>query len=268
MRCPPALRPMNPPNASSPLAGATVVVTRPASSAAALVRRIRASGGAPLSLPGLSLRAADAGRAPLRAPGRYDGWIFVSPAAVRFAFRAVPSLHIANGTLVCGVGAGTRRALARRGVAAVAPDRRADSEGLLAMPELAEMRGQRVALVGAPGGRDLIATTLRARGAEVEAIHVYERVPPRWSARQLQALARAASPLVTLLSSGEALSNLVARLPDEALARLRRGTLVVSSERLADVARANAFGDVRVAASALPADLLAAAQKALARHRL
>lgn len=259
---------MNPPKASPSLAGATVVVTRPASSATALVRRIRASGATPLSLPGLSLRASGAGRAPLLAARRCDVWVFVSPAAVRFAFRADPSLRIPDGTRVCCVGAGTRRALARRGIAAVAPDRRADSEGLLALPELAEMRGRRVALVGAPGGRDLIAATLRRRGAEVEAIHVYERVPPRWTARQLQALARAASPLVTLASSGEALSNLAARLSDEALARLRRGMLVVSSERLADLARAHAFDDVHVAASALPADLMAAAQKALVRHRL
>lgn len=261
---------MTPPKAPPPasLAGATLVVTRPAPSAASLVRPIRARHGTPLALPGLSLRASDAGLAPLRAAGRYDGWIFVSPAAVRFAFRAEPSLRIASGAWVCSVGAGTRRALARHGIAAVAPGERADSEGLLALPELAEVRGRRIALVGAPGGRELIAATLRARGAEVEAVHVYERMPPRWSARQLQALAQASAPLITLLSSGEALSNLVARLPRDTLARLRRQMLVVSSERLAALARANAFEDVHVAASALPADLLAAAQKALARHRL
>lgn len=261
---------MHPPKAppSPPLAGATLVVTRPASDAAALLRSIRALHGTPLPLPGLSLRASAAGAAQLRAADRYHGWIFVSPAAVRFAFRAVPSLRPADGALICGVGAGTRRALARRGLAAVAPNERADSEGLLAVPELADVRGRRFALVGAPGGRELIATTLRARGAEVEPVHVYERMPPRWRARQLLALAQAPEPLITLLSSGEALSNLVARLPHEALQRLRRGALVVGSERLAASARANAFADVHVAASALPADLLNAAQKVLARHRL
>jgi uroporphyrinogen-III synthase len=261
---------MNPPTAPPPpsLAGATLVVTRPAPDAAALVRPIRALHGRPLPLPGLSLRASDAGAAQLRAADRYDGWIFVSPAAVRFAFRAAPSLRMADGALICCVGAGTRRALARRGLAAIAPDGRADSEGLLALPELVDVRGRRFALVGAPGGRDLIATTLRARGAEVEPVHVYERVPPRWTARQLRSLAQAAEPLITLVSSGEALSNLVARLPRDALQRLRSRALVVGSERLAALARANAFADVHVAASALPEDLLNAAQKVLARHRL
>lgn len=251
------------------LAGATVVVTRPVSTAAPLVRRIRGLHGTPLSLPGFSLRAlAPAGLAERGATSRYDGWVFVSPAAVRYAFRAAPTLRIPPPALVCSVGAGTRRALARRGIASIAPRQRVDSEGLLALPELADVRGRRFALVGAPGGRGLIAPTLRTRGAVVEAIYVYERVPPRWPRARLDALAHAADSLIALISSGEALANLVARLPADALARLRRQMLVVSSARLAALARERGFEQVSVAASALPDDLIEAAQKALARHRL
>lgn len=257
--------------ARAALAGATIVLTRPAGTAKALSKAVRARGGEPIALPGLGLRAVrdrDAAQAQLRDPSRNDGWIFTSPNAVRYAFRLAPSLRIPPHALVCGVGTGTRRALARHGVAAIAPHARTDSEGLLALPELAEVRGRRIALVGAPGGRDLIAATLRARGAHVAAAHVYERVPPRLTRRHFEALARARDPLVTLVSSGEALSNLAERLPAEAIARLRRQMLVVSSERLAARARVLAFVDVHVARSALPVDLLDAAQAALARHRL
>lgn len=251
------------------LDGATLVVTRPAATAAALVRRIRARHGTALSLPGLSLRAVTPTElVQANASERRDGWIFISPAAVRYAFRAAPSLHVADRALVCAVGAGTQRALARHGVTSLAPRDRADSEGLLALPELASVDGWRIGLVGAPGGRDLIAATLRARGAEVESIHVYRRAPPRLTRRHFDALAHAPDPLITLISSGEALAHLVDLLPADALARLRRQALVVSSARLAELARANAFEEVHVAASAMPADLLAAAQKALARHRL
>lgn len=253
------------------MAGASVVVTRPAATASSLAAAARRRGALPVRLPGIGLRDADDGeavRAGLQNLRGDNSWIFISPTAVRYAFRAMPALEIPRRTQVFAVGAGTRRALARHGVASLAPRGRADSEGLLALPELADVRGRRFGIVGAPGGRDLIAATLRARGAQVEAIHVYERAAPRLTRRHFEALARARDPLVTLISSGEALANLVALLPPAALARLRRQMLVVSSARLAALAQANAFDDVHVAASALPADLLAAAARALARHRL
>lgn len=251
---------------ASTLAEIVVVVTRPASTSGPLARRIRLLHGTPIRLPGLSVRAAAA--APRFQASRFDALIFTSPTAVRFAFIAEPAMRIPRRTRIFAIGTGTQRALTRRGVTSLAPRARADSEGLLALPELAEVRGRRFAVIGAPGGRDLIAATLRERGAEVEAIHVYERVAPRLTRRHFETLDRAPDPLITLISSGEALANLVARLPAEALARLRRQMLVVSSARLAALAQANAFEDIHLATSALPADLLAAAQRALARHRL
>jgi len=256
---------------SRALAGATVVVTRPVGACAALAARARRLGAAALALPGLSLRgSADpaAARALGAAARAADLWVFTSPAAVRFAFRLAPRLRIPRRAPAFGVGAGTRRALERRGVRAFAPGGRSDSEALLALPELAAPRGRRVALVGAPGGRDLIAATLRRRGATVETIHVYARCAPRLTRRHFDALAAASDPLLTLLSSAAALDHLVAALPPPLLARLRAQTLVASSARLAALARERGFANVAVADSALPGDLLQAACAALARHRL
>lgn len=251
------------------LAGTTVVVTRPAGTARSLLTAIRRHGGTALTLPGLALRAPDdaavAARALLAACDA-DGWIFVSPAAVRFAFRLWPALRLGRHATAFGVGAGTLRALARHGIRSVAPYTRSDSEGLLALPQLAAVQGRRFVLVGAPGGRDLIAPTLRARGARVEPIHVYARGRPRLTRRHFAALAAAADPVVTLLSSGEALEHLVALLPPAVLERLRHGSLVVSSTRLAAAAQGHGFGSVHVAASAASADLLAAAAAVPGRH--
>ena len=244
------------------LAGASLVVTRPAADATAFVRRARSLGARALRLPGTALRA----RGALAMPDPpCEAWIFTSPAAVRHAFtsaRLVPDARVA----AFAVGEGTRRALARHGIAAAAPQR-ADSEGLLALPGLASVRGQRIALVGAPGGRGLIDAQLRRRGAEVVALHVYERVPPRWSTRQLEALCSAPAPLLTLVSSGEALANLAGRLPADVFERLRIGWLVTSSERLAGLARGAGFEAIEVAASASAGDLFAAAQRAWNRAR-
>lgn len=256
---------------SGPLAGASVVVTRPAAAAAALKRRIRAFGGVAIGLPGLALRRtddADIARAALQQARTADVVIFVSPSAVKFAF-ALRQLRFARGTLVCAIGPATAQALRRRGLRDVVfPRERQDSEGLLALPQLRPLRGKRVVLIGAPGGRELLAQTLRARRARVVAIAVYQRVAPRYSARQLAALESAAAPLLTLLTSAEALANLRAQLPLHLFARLAEGELVVSSTRLAELARRSLFVNVHVAASPLPRDLLAGAEQALARHRL
>lgn len=256
-----------PANGHPRLTGFDVVITRPASSSGVLVRGVRALGGSPLRLPGLSLRArACPALAEANATAAFDSWIFVSPAAVRFAFRAAPGLSIPPQALVCCVGAGTARALARRGIASIAPHDRSDSEGLLARPELADVRGRRFALVGAPGGRDLITSTLRQRGARIEPIHVYERAAPRWQKPTLRALADARQPLLTLLSSADALRHLIERLPPDLLARLQRSPLVVASPRLVEIARAEGFDSPHAAASALAPDLLLAASRIAHGH--
>lgn len=249
------------------LEGATVVVTRPAGTSAALVRRLRALGARAIALPGLSLRPVQHDARAVRATG-FEDWIFTSPAAVRFGAALLPPRRARARIRAYAVGDGTARALARHGVAATFPRDRSDSEGLLALPGLERVRGRRIALVGAPGGRDLIGPTLRRRGAKVESIHVYRRVAPRLTRRHFDALAEAGDPLITLVSSGEALAHLVALLPPAALARLRAQILVVGSARLAALATAHAFTEIVLARSAAPRDLLDAAAAALARHRL
>ncbi len=255
------------------LAGASLVVTRPAGSGQNLKRQIRALGGTVLSLPGIALRAdidnATAAKSALAAARTTDIAIFVSPAAVRFAFALRPGLRFARDTEVCAIGAATAGVLARHNIRNVLwPRGPQNSEGLLALPQLQKLRGDHVVVIGAPGGRELLAQSLRARRARVSHIHVYRRMPPRLTRPQLAALEQAPAPLLTLLTSAEALQNLRATLPLHLFARLAAGELIVSSERLAVAARASLFSHVHVASSALPRDLLETARMVLARHRL
>lgn len=254
------------------LRGASVILTRPAGGAAALTAAVRRAGGAPVSLPGLSLRAADdsaAVRPRLRSAARAaDVALFTSPAAVRFAWRLEPELRFARNVRVGAVGAGTARTLVRYGAEVAFVPEQADSAGLLALSALADVRGREVAVIGAPGGRDLLVPTLRQRGARVDRIDVYRRAAPRWSSRHLDALAAAASPRLLLVSSADALGHLATALPPVLAAALRRSETVVSSARLAALAHELGFEHVHLARSALTADLIAAAAVALARHRL
>jgi uroporphyrinogen-III synthase len=249
--------PHNPPSPTPCWHGRVVVITRPAGTASALARQVRALGGVPLLLPGLSLRAAadrEAARAALDRALRDELLLFTSPAAVRFAAALRP---LATRAQVFAVGQGTAAALRRHGLDAQAP-RRQDSEGLLDLPALREPRGRSVALVGAAGGRGLLRERLVARGAQLREVHVYARVAPRLDRRHLEPLLRLPPDARVLLSSGEALDNLRAILPPPAWSRLRAAVAVASSERLAALARAAGFAEVRVAASAQADAMLAA----------
>ncbi|WP_201313849.1 uroporphyrinogen-III synthase [Dyella sp. EPa41] len=248
-------------NADQPaLRGRTVVITRPAGTGSSLAREVRRRGGTPVLLPGLSLHAAGASGPTLDALHAALGddlLIFTSPAAVRFAARLAP---LRTQAAVFAVGQGTARALRRHGVKApLAPALRQDSEGLLDHPLLADPRGRRVALIGAPGGRGVLRATLAERGARLREVHVYQRGVPRWQARHVEALRQLPADACVLLSSAEALGNLQQGLPAFAWTKLCGAIAVASSERLADAARSAGFARVRLAASALSADLLAAA---------
>src|SRR5690242_13951764 len=178
-----------------PLAGMRIAITRPVGMGAGLRARVDALGGTALPLPGSSLRAMRddiASRAALREALACKVVIFTSPAAVRFAARLLPLRPRAT---AIAPGAGTAAALKRRvtGLHVTVPVR-ADSEGMLELAELQRVRGKRIGIVGAPGGRGLLEQALGGRGARVVQAQVYRRVPARLDRRHRQALLRTRGP--------------------------------------------------------------------------
>ncbi|TAN03761.1 MAG: uroporphyrinogen-III synthase [Rhodanobacteraceae bacterium] len=234
-----------------PLAGTRIAITRPAGTGRALARRVRALGGTPLLLPGSSLCASPdtkAARAALRIALACDVVIFTSPAAVRFARRLA---NLRCRAQVLAPGTGTQRALQRVGCKKVTAPAREDSEGILALPILHEVRGKRVGIVGATGGRGLLDAELKARGAHAVHAFVYRRLPARLDRRHADALRHDMhEPLYVLLSSAEALANVLAALPADARHALLAGIAVASSARLASVAHDAGFARVLRADSA------------------
>lgn len=225
-----------------PLAGKRILVTRPRGLAQALAELIARAGGVPVLYPALEIRdAADPvpARALLARAGGFDLAVFVSPSAVRKAFELHAGPWPAR---VAAVGEGTRRALQARGLREVlAPEAGADSEALLALPELQQVRGKHVLIVRGEGGRELLARELAARGARVEAAACYRRARPAQPAPDGELHA-------VCVNSSEALENLVAALGHARLARL---PIFVPHERVARCAR-----ELRLAAPVLagPAD--------------
>jgi uroporphyrinogen-III synthase len=122
-----------------PLAGRSIVVTRPAGQADSLCAALTALGAEPLCFPLLTI-APVADPAPLQAMARrladFSLAFFVSPNAVRFALDAMlPVAPWPAGVQVATVGKGSEAALAERGFTRViAPSIGFDSEAVLALP--------------------------------------------------------------------------------------------------------------------------------------
>jgi uroporphyrinogen-III synthase len=183
--------------------------------------------------------------------------VFTSPNAVRAA-ASMAALRRKRSQTIFAIGAGTAAALRRAGIDDVHVPAHADSDALLAMDALQDIAGTHVGLVTAPGGRDRIEPGLRARRAQILRADVYAREPQPPTPRAFAALRAARGRWAIALSSGEALQTLVEHAPPDLKQKLLTARILAGSERLADQARALGFRDLRLAAGARPADLLAA----------
>lgn len=242
-----------------PLQDWTVLSLRPRGQHASLRAACARFGTRLLALSPIAIRQLDDAqtRCELEAALAADIVVFTSPNAVRAA-SALTVLHARPAQCWLGVGEGTRRALQRAAVSAASPPRM-DSEGLLGMPQLAAVNGQRIGLVTAPGGRGKLQPALQARGAHVLRANVYAREAVALTTASRQALDAALQEprhVLLALSSAEALLALLSQIPPHSLHRI---ALVAASERLAQLAREAAFTRVTVATDARPASLLRAA---------
>lgn len=215
------------------LAGLRVLVTRPAHQAEPLRRMIEERGGEAPVMPLLTIESAysDAAARILEDALGFDGWVFTSANAVRYAAE----LESGSWPTLYAVGSATAQALAEAGHAgALVPLAGSSSEGLLALPALQALAGRRYLIVTGEGGRSLLADTLRERGAEVETVALYRRRPVEYDAARVTAEIDMADVIV--LTSGGSLEHLWRLTPVAARAGLTRCKLVVPSPRVVEKA--------------------------------
>jgi uroporphyrinogen III methyltransferase/synthase len=210
---------------SLPLEGKRVVITRAAEQVDALARLLQARGAEAVSLPTIELRPClspetDAALASLAS---FDWILFTSPNTVRHFRTRIAELGLPSGLpgalQVASIGEKTSAALREAGyeIAREAQDARA--EGLLAvMP--ATLDGQRVVFPRAREARELLPEELRARGATVDVLPLYENTLPQGPAPEYEP-----ADAITF-ASGSAVEHFFAMYQD-ATARLEK-LLVVS----------------------------------------
>jgi uncharacterized protein HemX/uroporphyrinogen-III synthase len=190
---------------------------------------VSAAGGRPLLFPALEIERLP--ERPLPRLEEFDLAVFVSPTAAECAFERIQRA----GVPVAAVGSGTRRVLEALGAREVlAPESGADSEALLALPQLHEVAGKRILIVRGEGGRELLADTLAARGARTEYLECYRRMLPHADMAPLIAAWERGEIDAVTVSSSASLDNLITLL---GVPRLAATPIFVNHARVAERAR-------------------------------
>lgn len=221
-----------------PLAGASILVTRPAAQAQNLCSLIEQQGGRAIRVPMMDITAP---QNPMPAAAcisrlkEFDIAIFISVNAVVHGLGMLAQgQQLPHQVKIATVGKRTAEELAQHGYSPTIVPIEFNSEGLLATDAMQApaMAGKKVLIFRGEGGRELLAETLRQRGAHVEYAEVYRRTKPK------QGLADAMRPWVAqdidavVITSNEGLQNFYDLASDEGLIKnFLDLPLVVVSER-------------------------------------
>ncbi len=167
-----------------PLAGRRIAVTRAREQAGDLVRELEALGAEVIAAP--TIRIARLGdlaalRAALTRVPPYDWIVFTSQNAVQVVCDRLPEWGLAPRDVaraaVAAIGPATAEALVRCGVIPdLVPDRFVAEAVVTALAAQGDVRGKMVLLPRAREARDALPEGLRALGARVDVIPIYETV--------------------------------------------------------------------------------------------
>ncbi len=248
------------------LAGTGVLVTRPATQAARLCELITERGGRAYRLPSIEIEPVTP-ELPPDLGDSVDIVIFISRNAVTHGSHVLLRLE---GALpeIAAVGPGTATDLATAGIrVTLGPGSTASSEGLLAVAGLTNVAAKKILIIRGVGGRELLADTLRRRGAEVIYAEVYRRLCPDHPRHLIAivdgALSRGQIRFV-IANSILGLKNLVGFFHAPTAGHLLGAELVTGSERVVKEAETLGFELPPVLAAGPSDDDLVASMEARA----
>lgn len=238
----------------SSLSGVSVLLTRPAAQAATVADAIRERGGKVLSLPLLDIvpiaerSAVERLKTLILALDNYDIAIFISTNAATLGVEWIDSYwpQLPTGIEAYAVGPGTAEILRQLPWPVHCSDTGVTSEDLLALPGLQNVTGKRIALFRGEGGRELIAESLRTRGARVDYLELYARHVPQYQRDVVLQQIEDEGINVVVTTSMQILESLLALLGPAitSSATLQKLCVIVPSQRVSEHARSAGFTDV------------------------
>jgi len=222
-----------------------VLVTRPKKQAENLCDLIRKSGGEAIAFPVIEIMPFEQAQSGIVTLQGIDMIIFISQNAVDYFMKGVNE-KIPHGTLMISIGEASSRSMRSHHLRVdLQPHTSIGSEGLLLLPELQNMKGKKVLIVRGQGGRELLAETLRQRGADVDYLNVYQRGLPSPSSAQCQQAIKADCLVCTSVVS---VKNLMVLLEKDLKSIVDKPMLVLS-DRIKVYALSAGFSSVMVTKS-------------------
>ncbi len=220
-----------------PLEHLGIVITRPSEQAKKLTHYITEAGGTPILFPLIAIVPLNDYRVfeqVIADVAQYDWAIFISSNAVQNGMPRLCNLGSPSQLKFAAIGPVTAQQLNSFGVSQVlTPKDRFDSESLLSLPEMQAVQGQRVMIFRGEGGRDVLADTLKTRGAEVTFAECYQRINPQHNVRMLDQLWQEKKLHGIVVTSSEALRHLLALAANSVW--LKQVPLIVNHARIAEV---------------------------------
>ncbi len=223
------------------LTGVGVAITRPTDQAKKLAALITEAGGTPILFPLIEITRLDdysQFETVISEISSYDWAIFISSNAVQNGMPRLVKQAAKQGippTLkFAAIGPVTASELQGFGVAnTLVPNDRFDSESLLALPEMTNVAGKKVMIFRGVGGREILAETLKTRGAHVTFAECYQRINPQTDCNLLAQLYAENKLHGIVITSSEAMRHLLDLAGDAAW--LRNVTLFVNHARIAEL---------------------------------
>ena len=221
---------------ATPLHGRHIVITRPIDQAKKLSNLIKEAGGEAVSFPLIEIAPLNDYKAfedCISHLDQYDWAIFISSNAVQNGMPFVSKLKLPSSLKFAAIGPSTAAELAKFGIQnTLIPVGRFDSESLLAMSEMQAVNNQRVMIFRGVGGRELLADTLKSRGADVSFAECYKRINPQKDLSVLTSLSQKEALDAIVVTSSEAMRHLLAMANHQAW--LKNVKLCVNHARIAE----------------------------------
>ncbi len=230
-----------------------VVVTRPAHQAERLCRLIEQAGGIAIRHPVIEIVAPtniQAVQDKLSQLKNFSIAIFTSANAVEWLFHIAPSsFSWPDNVQVAAIGKRTASILKAHSIPVdIIPDQGFNSESLLQTDAMKSISDKQIMILKGEGGRTLLATTLKQRGASVETIDLYQRKRPNDGLRNIQQTGKSGNIDLFIVTSNEGLQNLFEMATEKERKWLLKTPLAVISERTAQLARTLGFSHESVVA--------------------
>ena len=220
------------------LKGIGVLVTRPEHQAEEIAVAIEDASGEAIRFPVIEIEPEDSAYVTrcLESLPPADITVFISMNAVTYG---LPYLD-GDESVFAAIGPTTKASLESAGQQVdIYPASGFDSEHLLAEASLQDVTGKNVRIVRGDGGRELLARTLRERGATVDYLPVYRRLTRSYSPNLLTGLEhrwRDGQVHCVLVMSVESLNKLLEILPASCRELLDTTALVTPSARVMQTA--------------------------------